>query len=193
MHNGLVQLDEEKMSKSVGNIFQLSEAIERYGGQTVVAYLISGHYRQPLAFSDEQLEEATARVERIRNYFRDAPSGDPDDFLRGKRRAFLDALADDFNTPQAFAVLFEIVNEGNKRELSGAREVLTELLPLLGLDSVLEGEGEAPADAQKLLSEREEARKAKDFARADALRDQLAQIGWEVRDEAGGARLVRRR
>ena len=193
MHNGLVQLDEEKMSKSVGNIFQLSEAIERYGGQTVVAYLISGHYRQPLAFSDEQLEEATARVERIRNYFRDAPSGDPDDFLRGKRRAFLDALADDFNTPQAFAVLFEIVNEGNKRELSGAREVLTELLPLLGLDSVLEGEGEAPAGAQKLLSEREEARKAKDFARADALRDQLAQIGWEVRDEAGGARLVRRR
>jgi cysteinyl-tRNA synthetase len=90
-------------------------------------------------------------------------------------------------------VLFEIVNEGNKRELSGAREVLTELLPLLGLDSVLEGEGEAPAGAQKLLSEREEARKAKDFARADALRDQLAQIGWEVRDEAGGARLVRRR
>ena len=58
---------------------------------------------------------------------------------------------------------------------------------------MLEGEGEAPADAQKLLSEREEARKAKDFARADALRDQLAQIGWEVRDEAGGARLVRRR
>ena len=62
------------MSKSVGNIFQLSEAIERYGGQTVVAYLASGHYRQPLAFSDEQLTEAAARVERIRNYFRDAPA-----------------------------------------------------------------------------------------------------------------------
>ena len=124
MHNGMVQLDEEKMSKSVGNIFQLSEAIERYGGQTVVAYLISGHYRQPLAFSDEQLQEAAARVERIRNYLRDAPSGEPDAFLRDRRQAFLDALADDFNTPQAFAVLFEIVSEGNKRELSGAREVL---------------------------------------------------------------------
>jgi cysteinyl-tRNA synthetase len=193
MHNGMVQIDEEKMSKSVGNIFQLSEAIERYGGQTVVAYLASGHYRQPLAFSDEQLTEAAARVDRIRNYLRDAPSGEPDDFLVEKRQAFLDALADDFNTPQAFAVLFEVVNEGNKRDLPGAREVLGELLPLLGLDSLLGEEEVAPADARRLLAEREEARKAKDFDRADGLRAQLAEMGWEVRDEAGGARLVRHR
>jgi cysteinyl-tRNA synthetase len=193
MHNGLVQLDEEKMSKSVGNIFQLSDAVERYGGQTVVAYLISGHYRQPLAFSDEQLQEAAARVDRIRNYFRDAPSGQPDEFLREKRQAFLDALADDFNTPQAFAVLFETVNEGNKRELSGAREVLIELLPLLGLDSLIDEDEAAPAEALDLLEEREKARGAKDYGRADELRDELAGMGWEVRDEAGGARLVRRR
>jgi cysteinyl-tRNA synthetase len=192
MHNGMVQIDEEKMSKSVGNIFQLSEAIERFGGQTVVAYLASGHYRQPLAFSDEQLTEAAARVDRIRNYLRDAPSGKPDDFLVEKRQAFLDTLADDFNTPQAFAVLFEIVNEGNKRDLPGAREVLSELLPLLGLDSLLEEEEVAPPEAQRLLAEREEAREAKEFDRADALRDQLGEMGWEVRDEAGGARLVRR-
>jgi cysteinyl-tRNA synthetase len=192
MHNGLVQIDEEKMSKSVGNIFQLSEAIERYGGQTVVAYLISGHYRGPLAFSDEQLQEAAARVDRIRNYFRDAPSGQPDEFLQDRRQAFLDALADDFNTPQAFAVLFEIVAAGNRRELPGAREVLAELLPLLGLDSLLSGEEEAPAEAQQLMAERQEAREAKDFERADSLRDRLAEMGWEVRDEAGGARLVRR-
>ena len=192
MHNGLVQIDEEKMSKSVGNIFQLSEAIERYGGQVVVAYLISGHYRQPLAFSDAQLQQAEARIDRIHNYVRDAPSGEPDEFLQDRRQAFLDALADDFNTPQAFAVLFEIVAEGNTRALPGAREVLGELLPLLGLDSLLAGEEEAPPEAQQLLAEREEARKAKDFERADALRDQLAEMGWEVRDEAGGARLVKR-
>jgi cysteinyl-tRNA synthetase len=193
MHNGMVQIDEEKMSKSVGNIFQLSEAIERYGGQTVVAYLASGHYRQPLAFSDEQLTEAAARVDRIRNYLRDAPAGEPDEFLADRRRAFLDALADDFNTPQAFAVLFEIVAEGNRRELPGAREVLEELLPLLGLDSLLAEEEAAPAEAEDLLARRQEARAAKDFDRADSLRNQLAEMGWEVRDEAGGARLVRRR
>jgi cysteinyl-tRNA synthetase len=192
MHNGMVQIDEEKMSKSVGNIFQLSEAIDRFGGQTVVAYLASGHYRQPLAFSEEQLEEAAARVERIRNFFRDAPSGEAEPFLIEQRQAFLDALADDFNTPAAFAVLFEIVAEGNKRDLAGAREVLTELLPLLGLDSLLEDEGEADPEAERLLSEREEARATKDFERADAIRDQLAEMGFEVRDEAGGARLVRR-
>jgi len=192
MHNGLVQIDEEKMSKSVGNIFQLSEAIERYGGQTVVAYLISGHYRQPLAFSDEQLQQTAAGIERIRNYLRDAASGEPDEFLVEKRQAFLDALADDFNTPQAFAALFEIVNEGNKRELSGAREVLGELLPLLGLDSVIGAEEDAPPQAMALLVEREAAREAKDYGRADELRDELAALGWEVRDEAGGARLVKR-
>ncbi|HEX5893674.1 MAG TPA: cysteine--tRNA ligase [Solirubrobacterales bacterium] len=193
MHNGMVQIDEEKMSKSVGNIFQLSEALDRFGGQTVVAYLASGHYRQPLAFSEEQLQEADARVERIRNYFRDAPSGDPDAFLVEKRQEFLDALADDFNTPQAFAVLFEIVAEGNKRALPSAHEVLTELLPLLGLDSLLAETDEADPEAERLLTERERARKEKDFDRADALREQLSEMGWEVRDEAGGARLVRRR
>jgi cysteinyl-tRNA synthetase len=193
MHNGMVQIDEEKMSKSVGNIFQLSDALDRFGGQTVVAYLASGHYRQPLAFSEEQLQEADARVERIRNYFRDAPHGYPDAFLVERRQDFLDALSADFNTPQAFAVLFEIVAEGNKRELPGAREILTELLPLLGLDSLLVETDEADPEAERLLTERERARKERDFDRADALRDQLADMGWEVRDEAGGARLVRRR
>jgi cysteinyl-tRNA synthetase len=193
MHNGMVQIDEEKMSKSVGNIFQLSEAIERYGGQTVVAYLVSGHYRQPLAFSDEQLAEAAARVDRIRNYLRDAPSGEPDEFLADRREAFLDALADDFNTPRAFAVLFEIVAEGNRRELSGARGVLEELLPLLGMDSLIDEEEEVPGEGLALLEEREKARAGKDYARADELRDQLAEMGWEVRDEADGARLVRKR
>jgi cysteinyl-tRNA synthetase len=193
MHNGMVQLDEEKMSKSEGNVFQLSEALDRYGGEAVVAYLASGHYRGPLAFSDEALEEASARVERLRNYLRDAPGGEPDEFLDDRREAFLDALADDFNTPRAFAVLFEVVAEGNRRELPGARPVLEELLPLLGLDSLLKGEETTDPEAERMLREREEARDAKDFDRADEIRDRLAEMGWEVRDEAGGARLVRRR
>jgi cysteinyl-tRNA synthetase len=193
MHNGMVQIDEEKMSKSVGNIFQLSEALDRFGGDTVVAYLASGHYRQPLAFSEEALEEASTRVERIRNFARDAPVGEPDSFLAEKREEFLAALADDFNTPQAFAVLFEVVAEGNRRELSGARGLLEELLPLLGLDSLLSEDEAPPPEAGRLLAQRQEARAAGNYELADALRDQLAGMGWEVRDEAGGARLVRKR
>ncbi|MDP9189956.1 MAG: cysteine--tRNA ligase, partial [Actinomycetota bacterium] len=140
MHNGMVQLDKEKMSKSVGNSFQLSEALDRYGGEAVVAFLAAGHYRQPLAFSDELLEESKARVAGVRNYLRDAPAGDLDPFLTEKRESFLDALADDFNTPRAFAALAEIVAEGNRRVLPGARGVLEELLPLLGLESLLADE-----------------------------------------------------
>ena len=193
MHNGMVQLDREKMSKSEGNIFQLSKALDRYGAVAVVAYLASGHYRQPLAFSAELLDEAVARVEGIRNYLRDAPDGESDPFLAKKREAFLEGLADDFNTPRAFAALAEIVAEGNRRPLSGARSVLTELLPLVGLDALLAPEEEGDPEAEAKLAERQRARADKDFERADAIRDQLAEMGWEVRDEAGGARLVRRR
>ncbi len=192
MHNGMVQIDEEKMSKSEGNIFQLSEAVDRYGPEAVVAYLASGHYRQPLAFSDEALQEARARVEGIRNYLRDAPVGDPDEFVMEKRQEFLDALAEDFNTPRAFAALADLIAEGNRHELPGARGALEELLPLLGLDSLLVEEEAADPEAESLLAEREQARAAKDFARADQIRDRLGELGWEVRDGADGARLVRR-
>ena len=194
MHNGMVQIDEAKMSKSEGNIFQLSEALDRYGPPAVVAYLASGHYRQPLAFSDDALSEASARVERIRNYLksRGAPGGDPDPFVTEKREAFIEALADDFNTPRAFAALSELVAEGNRRDLPGAGDALGELLPLLGLESLLEGDEGADPEAERLLAERQEARAAKDFERADEIRNRLAELGWEVRDEAGGARLVRR-
>ena len=193
MHNGMIQLDREKMSKSEGNIFQLSEALDRFGGQAVVAYLGSGHYRQPLAFSEEALEEAAARVERIRNYARDAPGGDPDPLVEERREAILDALADDFNTPEAYAQLFGLIADGNKRELAGARGALEEMLPLFGLETLLSEEEGPDAEAEELLAERQRAREAKDYARADEIRDRLAELGWEVRDEAGGARLVRKR
>jgi len=194
MHNGMIRTAEEKMSKSLGNIFQLSEAVERFGAPAVVAYLTSGHYRQPLEFSERALTEAQARLERIANYLDRAPSGgEPDEFLVERRETFLDALADDFNTPRAWAALFEIVSEGNRHELTGAREVLAELLELLGLESLLEaGTEEVDPEAQALLAEREQARAERDFARADEIRDRLAEMGWEVRDSPEGAQLRRR-
>ena len=193
MHNGMVRTDAEKMSKSVGNIFQLSEAIDRFGGPAVVAFLTSGHYRQPLEFSEDALAQAGARIERVRNYLADAPAGaEPDAFVSERREGFLAALADDYNTPRAWAEVFDLVAEGNRRPLPGAREALAELLPLLGLDSLLESEEGADAEAEGLLAERERARAERDFDAADRIRDQLAERGWQVRDTPDGARLVRR-
>ncbi|MGH2994328.1 MAG: cysteine--tRNA ligase [Solirubrobacterales bacterium] len=193
MHNGMVQVAEEKMAKSVGNIFQLSEALDRFPPETLVAYLISGHYRQPLEFSDEALREAESRVERIRNFLREEiPIGD-DAFVTTQRDEFFGALAEDFNTPRAMAALFELVAEGNRRPLPGAREALEEMLPIVGLGSLLEaGEGVPDEEATSLLSEREEARASGDFDRADRIREELGRSGWEVRDTPEGARLVRR-
>jgi cysteinyl-tRNA synthetase len=208
MHNGMIETGSEKMSKSEGNIFQLSEALDRYGREAVVDYLISGHYRQPLAFGAEQMEQAAARVERLRNFFREHPigvGGEPredspeqqrggsgESSLGSRLDAFRDALADDFNTPRAMAEVFELVAEANRRELPGAPEALVEMLELVGLGSLAEVEVGAGDEAEALLREREQARASKDFGRADAIRDELAGLGWEVRDSAEGARLVRK-
>jgi cysteinyl-tRNA synthetase len=195
MHNGMVQIAEEKMSKSVGNIFQLSEALDRYGRDAVVAYLISGHYRQPLEFSEVALDEAATRVERIRNFVRDLPDDDQageDEFVRARREDLLDALADDFNTPRALAALFELITEGNRRTLPGARAALDEMLPLLGLESLMAPAEAIDSDAERLLQAREQARAGGDFGQADRIRDELADHGYEVRDTPDGPRLVRR-
>jgi cysteinyl-tRNA synthetase len=196
MHNGMVETDAEKMSKSEGNIFQLSEAVDRYGREAVVAYLISGHYRQPLAFGPAQMEQAAAGVERLRNFFRlgflGGWEGEPDEFVTDRREAFLNALADDFNTPRAMAEVFELVAEANRRDVLGAPEAVKEMLGLVGLESLASAERDADAEAEALLAKREEARAGKDFARADEIRDRLAELGWEVRDSADGAKLVPR-
>jgi len=217
MHNGMVETDAEKMSKSEGNIFQLSEALDRYGREAVVAYLISGHYRQPLAFGPQQMEEAVAQVERLRNFFRGHPvsgaSGEgpragfagssrgpspdgPPDARASRVESFREALADDFNTPRAMAEAFELVGEANRGEVPAkeAATALAEMLALVGLSSLTQPDQGAETDeeAERLLEERQAARAAKDFERADEIRDRLAGLGWEVRDSAEGAKLVPR-
>ncbi|HVY97831.1 MAG TPA: cysteine--tRNA ligase [Solirubrobacterales bacterium] len=208
MHNGMIETGAAKMSKSEGNIFQLHRALDRYGRETVVAYLISGHYRQPLAFGEQQMEQASAQVERLRNFFREHPVGGSEEGSLSQQRggsfdpssdppnaaarlnSFREALADDFNTPRAMAEVFELVGEANRGDVPGAPEAVREMLELVGLDSLAESEEGADAEAEALLLERQEARAAKDFARADEIRDRLAELGWEVRDSADGPRLV---
>jgi cysteinyl-tRNA synthetase len=196
MHNGMVLTGPEaKMAKSEGNVFLLHEALDRFGPEPIVDFLISGHYRQPLAFGEEALEGAAARNERVRNFFRAAEriDGDPDPAVLELRERFLGSLADDFNTPRAMAALFDLVAEGHRRPLAGAHSVLVWMLELVGLAALSVSAGEAPdAEAEGLMQEREAARAARDFERADTIRERLAARGYEVRDTPQGPRLVRR-
>jgi cysteinyl-tRNA synthetase len=197
MHNGMVRLEQEKMSKSVGNIHLLGEALREYGRDALIAYFVQGHYRQPIAFSAEALEQASRAVERIRDFGRRlAPDGAPPEGLDPFEQRFYAALADDFNTPAALAVVFEWIAEGNRRLDAGERfgpGALSGMLWTLGLDPVLEADAEAPdAGAERLLEERQAARADRDFERADAKRDELLALGWAVRDTPDGPQLVRK-
>jgi len=197
MHNGMIETGSEKMSKSIGNIFQLSEALDTYGPETVVAYLISGHYRQPLAFGEGPLEQARAGNERLRNFLRENPPSEeePGEEAAAAAERFRDALADDFNTPRAMREAFDLVRASNQRPddeaLAGAGTVLAGMLDLVGLGGLAGSDEDRPDDeALELLEARDAARAEKDWARADEIRDRLAELGWEVRDGADGARLV---
>jgi cysteinyl-tRNA synthetase len=191
MHNGMIQFTGEKMAKSVGNIVLLHEVVERYGRDAVVMYLVSGHYRQPLVFSAQTLEQAGANVSRIREAARRLSPGKSPETLDPLRERFFAALARDFNTPEALAVL----NEGI-REATGAGDVgdshLREMLQVLGLDALLAPLAQAPQEIHELAQAREQARATRDFAAADRLRDEIAALGWEVRDGAGGFELLPR-
>ena len=196
VHNGMIQLTGEKMAKSAGNIAPLGEVLERYGRDAVVMYLISGHYRQPLAFSPSELEDADRRVYRVRDALRRLEEGKPSptDMERHKD-AFFDALADDFNTPKALASLFEWVREANRRPEPAGDADLREMLGVLGLEDLtaLGGMGDMESidpEAISLLREREQARKERDFQKADRIRDELRTRDYEIRDGPEGPELI---
>ncbi len=195
MHNGMLQFGDEKMSKSVGNIRTLSGALDEFGRDALVMYFVQGHYRQPIDFSEQALQAAARAVQRLRDFGRRSSPAHPEPEAIGPyHERFFEALADDFNTPAALAALWDWVNEGNRRldagEEVGAGEKLREMLWTLGLDNLLEADGAVDEEAQRLMEEREAARAAKDFATADARRDQLAELGWQVRDTPQGPQLV---
>ena len=196
MHNGMVQLGEQKMAKSVGNIEQLGGALDQFGRDALVMYFVAGHYRQPLAFSTEPLEDASRSVDRLRELGRRLDPDAPEPEALGPfAERFFDALADDFNTPMAWAAVWEWIRDANTRPAGTGDADLREMLFVLGLDGLLDpeaGDG-APDDAAlALLERREVARARKDYAEADRLRDELAELGWEVRDSADGPQLVAR-
>jgi cysteinyl-tRNA synthetase len=192
MHNGMIELGaggDAKMSKSIGNIVALHEALEAVGRDTLIMYFSGGHYRRPMPWRDDVLEAAAARVKTFREAGRRLVAGPSPAELEVHRDAFFAALADDFNTPEALAAAHAWVNEANRRERVGDAH-LREMLGVLGLENLLDSGASAPPELVALAEEREAARAARDFATADRLRDELRAAGWEVRDGPSGPDLV---
>jgi cysteinyl-tRNA synthetase len=210
MHNGMLNLREEKMSKSVGNILTLRHVLDEHRPEALIACFLGSHYRSPLEFNSELLEEAEQQVERLRNVFREladragAAVGDGQgeallQRLAARRQAFADALADDLNTAAALAEVFGAAREINATLAAGTvsaetaalvRAQMGEMAHVLGLDALAGDDDAIPADIVAMAEERRQARAGRDFARADALRAALTERGYEVRDAPDGFKIV---
>ena len=214
VHNGMLNTREEKMSKSIGNIFLLREALKEYRPEVLICYFVGSHYRSPMEFSSELLDESGHQVERLRNLFRSlddcvdstrtaAHVGEADltvaRALDERRLAFDAALADDLNTAGALGEIFALAREANIAMAAGSvsadaakviREGVGDMIHILGLDAVAETAGDIPDDVVRMAAERHESRLAKDFAAADRLRDAIVARGYEVRDAPGGYKVV---
>jgi cysteinyl-tRNA synthetase len=178
VHNGMLELGDAKMSKSLGNVVTLREVLDHWGRETLLVFHLTGVWSKPVDFDDEVMEAAAARAERFRDVFRNPHEA----AAEGAWDRFAAALDDDFNTPAALAVLHEWRDH----------ELLRRALGIFGLESLGE-EDAAPAEVAGLAARRQAARDARDFDEADRLRDELEAAGWEARDEPGGYRLVKLR
>jgi cysteinyl-tRNA synthetase len=174
MHNGMLQFTGEKMAKSVGNFVTIREAIDTWGREALLLFFMTGHWRKPLDFSEETMEQARAQVRRIRRAFVGA------DFARGRPvpNPVRDALNDDFNTPEALALVHEWVS-------AGRLDLAEPVLQIFGLGTLSE-QLAAPEQVHALAERREQARAAKQWDDADRLRIEIEAAGWEIDDRPSG-------
>ena len=209
MHNGFVRVDDEKMSKSLGNFFTIRDVLKRYDAEVVRFFILRAHYRSPLNYSDVHLEDARAALTRLYGALGDgdAPTATAIDWNEPHAARFRDAMDDDFNTPIAAAALFDLAAEihraGDSDRAEGLRRQLRALAGLLGLlgrspreirRSGLAGTGIAERAAaalddaaiDALIAERAAAKKARQFAEADRIRSELAEQGVVLEDSASG-------
>lgn len=197
MHCGFVKVDDEKMSKSLNNFFTIREVLKLYHPEVVRYFLLSSHYRSPVNYSKDNLDNAKASVGRLYSAIEgmdlNADAAIPEN--SSYQQEFMEVMDDDFNTPKAMAVLFELAKEVNKTQDSGLAKLLVKLANQIGLLEINADEffKSQPSDSelsddgiQALIEERKIARAEKNFARSDEIRDQLAEQGVELLDSAQG-------
>ena len=211
MHNGYITIDNEKMSKSKGNFFTVRDILKEYDGEVMRFFLLSGHYRNPINFSDSLMEQAKAGLGRMRNaketlkHLIANGNGEMTDAekeaLAGYdkyRQEFISAMDDDLNTADAISAIFELitvintaVRDGASREF--AEKSLDTLMELASIVGLLQQDADKAVDddIQALVDERQEARKAKNFARADEIRDMLKARGITLKDTPQGVQIIR--
>ncbi len=180
MHNGMLEFGGEKMSKSLGNDVSIRNVLDTWGREVALLFFMTAHWRKPIDFTDDTLAQAKAQVDTLRNFFVDTPpTGEP-----SEQERLAAALDDDFNTPDALALFHDWRSRGLAADLAAGLE-------LFGLGSL--AVTHAPSEkALALAMKRQDARERRDYAEADRLREELAAIGWEMRDGAAGWSLVAR-
>jgi cysteinyl-tRNA synthetase len=203
MHNGFVRVNEEKMSKSLGNFFTVREILARYRPEAVRFFILNSHYRSPLNYCDENLDDATAALTRLYTALRGLSPAGEEGAGESYRARFGEAMNDDFNTAEAIAVLFDLAREvnrarsGDPEEAASLAGVLKELGGVLGLlqadpEDFLKGAAFSAADElseaeiENLIQQRLHARKDKNWAEADRIRNELKEKGIVLEDGAGG-------
>ncbi len=201
MHNGFVRVDEEKMSKSLGNFFTVREVLARYRPEVVRYFILSSHYRSPLNYSEENLESARGALARLYTALRGLPQGDGTLDPAYVER-FTEAMDDDFNTPEALAVLFDLAHEINRvrdgdpsralvlgdtlRELGGVLGLLQEDPEQFLKEGTGTGGGLSNEEIERLVAERSAARERRDWAESDRIRDLLKEAGVVLEDTPQG-------
>ena len=201
MHNGFVRVDEEKMSKSLGNFFTVREVLAKYDAEVVRFFIARAHYRSPLNYSDQQLDEAKAALMRLYTALKSVPAAKPAeiDWREPHAKRFRAAMDDDFNTPDAIAVLFDLANEINRSASVSAAVQLKSLAGLIGLlqrapEDFLQNDrgGLDAAHIEQRIAARVAARKARNFAESDRIRDELLAGGIVLEDGPTGTTWRRR-
>lgn len=199
MHNGFVRVDNEKMSKSLGNFFTIREVLEKYDAEVVRFFILRAHYRSPLNYSDAHLDDAKIALTRLYNALKEvAPDDNQLDLQEAYAQRFAEAMNDDFNTPVALAVLFDLANEINRNKSAALARQFKQLARILGLlqrepQEFLQGGATNAATNSsfgEMVSVRIEARAAakrsKNFAEADRIRAELLAEGIVLEDKPGG-------